>query len=242
MASAPPAWVIDKVREMLADGLKVPYIAAQLCSIGHACTPRQVKRWKIAHGLRQVATLTDAELDGIVDELRDAGESTPTEGYRWLHSAINKKIAPKLVGEKRVCKALRRVAPDDVAARSKMMERRLVRRIYHGQHYGEAGFIDFNCKATLPGGVKLYTYGHVRPRPHLLSPHAPPTVLSRPSAPAQFDGDTRFCSGLEIVFVKTAKAAYDHGFFVALQEDAFQASDAYHIDAVLGSPPSRHEP
>ena len=164
-SAAPPAWAINKLREMLADGLKVPYISAQLSALGHTCTPRQVKHYKATHGLRQVAMLTDAELDAIVDELCDAGDSTPTEGYRWLQSAINKKIAPLRVGDGRVCKALRRVAPDDVAARTKMMQRRLVRRIYHGQHYGEAGFIDFNCKATLPGGVKLYTYGHVRPPP-----------------------------------------------------------------------------
>ena len=59
-------------------------------------------------------------------------------------------------------KALKRVAPDEVAARKREIERRIIRRVYSMEHYGQAGHLDYNCKATLPGGVRLYSYGHVR--------------------------------------------------------------------------------
>ena len=81
---------------------------------------------------------------------------------RWVASEVNKRVAPQRVGEKRVLRALRRVDPAGVASRKKLVERRLIRRVYSMQYYLQAGHIDYNCKATLPGGVRLYTYGHVR--------------------------------------------------------------------------------
>jgi hypothetical protein len=157
----PPPWVIGKVREMVADGLTVPLIAGQLTALGHPCTPRQVKRWKSAHGVRQIAKVSDASLDAVIRQLRADGVAGPTEGYRWVHSSVEKAIGKK-VGETRVRKALLRVAPQDVEGRKRLIERRLIRRVYSADYYLQSGHIDFNCKATLPGGVKLYSYGHVR--------------------------------------------------------------------------------
>jgi hypothetical protein len=164
MPGPPPSWVISKLREMIADGLTVALVAGQLTNMGHACTARQVKRWKTAHRIRAVARPSDQALDAVISELHESGLAGKTEGYRWVHSAVKDKLGSN-IGKDRVRKALLRVAPEEVEARKRLIERRLIRRVYSADYYLQAGHIDFNCKATLPGGVKLYSYGHVRRAP-----------------------------------------------------------------------------
>ena len=54
--------------------------------------------------------------------------------------------------------------PKEVAVRKLIVEKRLIRRVYTAPYYLHAWHLDYNCKATLPGGVRLYSYGHVRAR------------------------------------------------------------------------------
>ena len=157
-----PSWVLSKVREMVDDGLSVSHIAGQLTALGHRCTARQVKRWKEVNKIgRRTLKVTDAELDTTVSGMIASGQAGPTEGYRWLHSAVNVALAPKRVGVERVRRSIKRLDPAAVAKRTDYIERRLIRRVYTADYYGQNGHVDFNCKATLPGGVRLYTYGHV---------------------------------------------------------------------------------
>ena len=162
MAAPPPTWIIDKLRELVADGLTCPLIAEQLSALGHPTTARQAKRWKIQYKVRLVSKVTDASLDALLQKLSADCVVGDTEGYRWIVSEVNKAVAPQRVGEKRVLRALRRIDPAGVSRRKKLVERRLIRRVYSMQFYQQAGHIDYNCKATLPGGVRLYTYAHVR--------------------------------------------------------------------------------
>ena len=91
-----PSWVLSKVREMVDDGLSVSHIAGQLTALGHRCTARQVKRWKEVNKIgRRKLMVTDAELDTTVNGMIASGQAGPTEGYRWLHSAVNVALAPK---------------------------------------------------------------------------------------------------------------------------------------------------
>lgn len=154
--------MISKLRELSADGLEVPLAAAQLSALGHQCTARQVRRWKETNGIRNISDVTNAELDGIVRDLRAKGRAGDNDGYRWVHVAVNKLLAPRKVGVGRVRLALTRVMPQEVAARKALVEKRLIRRVYTRDYYQHASHLDYNCKATLPGGVRIYTYGHVR--------------------------------------------------------------------------------
>ena len=202
----PPPWVLDKLRELVEDGLTVPLCAAQLDALGHPCTPRQVRRWKAQLSVRRFAKLSDAQLDVVVQRVRDEGGAGAREGYRWIQSAINEQLKPLRVGRDRIRKSLLRLAPEEVAERRSAVEKRIIRRVYVADYYGQSGHLDFNCKATLPGGIKLYTYGHV-------------------------DGDSRWIAALEVTFVKTAKASFEHGFLRALEADAYAVSDVVHMDA-----------
>ena len=124
--------------------------------------------------------------------------------------SLRARQGPVDSGEKRVLRALRRVAPAGVASRKKLVERRLIRRVYAMQYYLQAGHIDYNCKATLPGGVRLYTYGHVRAEHSNLN--ATPTLWScEARACVQVAGDSRWVAALEVTFVKTSKASFEEG-------------------------------
>lgn len=98
----PPAWVISKLRELTADGLEAPLAAAQLTALGHVTTPRQVKRWKIENKIRTLADVTDGQLDALVRDLRANGKAGDNDGYRWVHVAVKKALAPRKVGVARV--------------------------------------------------------------------------------------------------------------------------------------------
>ena len=203
---APPSWVITKLRELVADGLSVGLCVEQLVALGHSCTARQVKSWKSQNKIRRFSKLSDAELDAIVQRVRAAGGAGAREGYRWVHSAINKELHPLRVGRSRVQKALLRCAPQVVADRRTLVEKRLIRRVYVADYYLQNGHLDYNCKATLPGGIHLYVYGHV-------------------------DGDARWIAALEVTFVKTAKASMEEGFLTALEADGYAVSDVVYMDA-----------
>ena len=68
--SAPPAWVIDKLRELVRDNLSVPLCVEQICALGYSCTARQVKRWKSRASIRRFRSCEDAELDAAVQRVR----------------------------------------------------------------------------------------------------------------------------------------------------------------------------
>jgi len=69
-----PALVMPKLKELVAEGKDRFIIAELLTEAGHACTARQIKRWKKQHGLRCRWRGTDGELDAVVKQLRDDGE------------------------------------------------------------------------------------------------------------------------------------------------------------------------
>ena len=65
-AGPPPAWVLARIREYIADGLKTPAIAAQLSHNGYPCTWRQVKRWRFHdRSMHQIWQGSDAQLDAL---------------------------------------------------------------------------------------------------------------------------------------------------------------------------------
>ena len=206
MPSAPSAWVIAKLREFVRDGLSETLCVEQLEALGHGCSARQVKRWKKAHNIHRFTKISDAELDAVLRRVHAAGNAGAREGHRWVHSAVNAELAPLRIGRGRVRKSLLRLFPNQVAERRRTVEQRLIRRVYTRQYYLEAGHLDYNCKATLPGGIKLYTYGHV-------------------------DGDSRYIAALEVSVVKTAKAAFEEGFLRALETDGCAVSDTIYLDA-----------
>ena len=74
MAAPTPDWVIRKVREYAERATPVSVIAELVTAAGFQCTPRQVRRWKEKHRIRWVWGGTDAELDQVVQQLRDDGE------------------------------------------------------------------------------------------------------------------------------------------------------------------------
>ena len=88
----PPAWVITLLKKLLAEGKDKKRAAALITAAGHPCTPRQVKRWKATHGLRQVWRGTNAQLDRIVQQLHNNDELGAEEGHAWLHSVVNEAI------------------------------------------------------------------------------------------------------------------------------------------------------
>ena len=102
------AWAVAKLRELMADGLNIAEAAGILSTLGVPCTARQVKRWKEKYGIRSLSKISDAALDAVVQNLHSHGQLGDSEGYRWVHSEINKHESPQRVGLNRVCKALRR--------------------------------------------------------------------------------------------------------------------------------------
>ena len=206
MAAGPPAWVIGKLRELVRDGLTGPLCAQQISALGFQCSVRQIKLWMSKHGIRRFSRLSNGELDAIIQRVRANGGAGEREGHRWIHSAINAQLAPLRVGRDRVQKALVRLFPEEVAERRRAVEKRLIRRVYVADYYLQSGHLDYNCKCTLPGGIKLYTYGHA-------------------------DGDSRCLAALEVAFVKTAKAAFEDGFLRALEFDGYAISDKIHLDS-----------
>ena len=201
MAAPAPA-VLALLRELVAAGLSVPLCVEQLADRGHACTPRQVRRWRELH-VPQVWRGTDAELDAIVHRLMAQRELGENEGYRWLHSLINKEVAPLRVGAARVAAALRRCMPTQVDARLKIVQKRLVRRQHHYRYYQEVTSGDLHCKLTF-ASVKMLVVGFI-------------------------DSDTRWFHLLEPLFVKTARAVY-LAYERSLLGDAGVCGDVLRID------------
>ena len=132
------AAVLAKLRELVADGLSVPLCVEQLNALGYRCSRKQVKKWKAQHGIRRFAKVSDAAIDVVVQRLKAAGKLGAREGYRWVHSAVNAEFKPQRIGLHRVRKALLRLAPAEVAGRRKAVEKRLIRRVYHMDYYGQA--------------------------------------------------------------------------------------------------------
>ena len=104
---------------------------------------------------------SDAELDALLEKLDSEGKLGKNEGYRWIQSRVNTMTAPQMVGEQRVCTALRRLKPDDVKQREAIVKKRMSRRVYVANHYGQADHIDLNCKLTF-GHVHLNIYAQAR--------------------------------------------------------------------------------
>ena len=157
MASAA---VIAALRELVADGLSVTLCTEQLnhrFQLG--VTERQVRRWR-EKSIKIIWKGSDAELDRVVLGLLNGRELGDDEGYRWVHSVVNEQLGPLRVGRDRVAAAIRRVAPAQVTARLKIVEKRLIRRVQHYRFYGEVEATDLNCKATF-GKVKLLVSGLV---------------------------------------------------------------------------------
>ena len=202
---APPFWVVSAISSMLGDGLTIEQIASQLVARKFPATPKMVKRIKEQHKLARQWKGSDAQLDSLVDEMRQAAEFGPDEGYRWVAEQVNKKVAPKRIGEKRVRACLARLMPAWVKGRLKAAQKRLVRRVYAAPYYLFADHIDLNCKLSFSGGVKLYIYGQV-------------------------DGDSRYFRGLSMLFVKTARACYTQGYLPAIAEDADCIADVTTFD------------
>ena len=114
MSGLPPAWVLQKVRELsIEEDDRRQDICQVLCDLGYTCTVRQVKRWQKVHKIRKSWRGTDAELDALIRGLHAADELGPKEGYKWLHSVVNKALPVGVgrVGKARVQKALARCFP-----------------------------------------------------------------------------------------------------------------------------------
>ena len=158
---SPPAWVLAKLRQLVAEGDTVQLITEHLASLNFSCTVRQVRRWKEKHNIRRVWAGSDAALDSVVQQLVVNEEFGDEEGYRWVASVVNRAIpGPRSVGVNRVCKSLRRLLPAKVDARKAIVEKRLQRRVYVADYYGQRAHIDLQCKLQF-GDTKLYIYGHV---------------------------------------------------------------------------------
>ena len=69
-----PAWVIDMLKELTAEGKSKGIAAGLISEAGHPCTSRMVKRWKEQHGIRRVWRGSDAELDQVVSQLHSNDE------------------------------------------------------------------------------------------------------------------------------------------------------------------------
>ena len=80
--AGPAPWVLNKLAELVKDGLNCENAAAQLRLLGVSATPRQVRRWKEKHKiLRGRRAVSDGELDAAVTQLHAAGELGDDEGY-----------------------------------------------------------------------------------------------------------------------------------------------------------------
>ena len=161
----PPAWVLAKLRQLVAQGDMALLIAEHLQYLKFSCTVRQVRRWKVQHGIRRVWAGTDLALDGVVQQLVADDELGDEEGYRWIASVVNRAIpGPESVGVQRIAKSLRRVMPAKVDERKAIVEKHLQRRVYVADYYGQRAHIDLQCKLQF-GDVRMYIYGHVCLRP-----------------------------------------------------------------------------
>ena len=170
----PPAWVIDKLRERVAEGDTLSIIVQLFAEHNFSCTARQLDRWKVKHKIRRQWQGSDAALDAIVRQLIADDELGEDEGYRWVHSVVNTRIPGGLcVGRNRVQASLRRVVPALVDARKNAVERQLQRRVYVADYFMQRSHIDLMCKLIF-GHVRLYVYGHVS------SNAALPTRRARP--------------------------------------------------------------
>ena len=129
MAPAVPQWVLQKIRDMVRDGLSVTNCAAQLTSAGYPMEWWAVKQLKAAHRIQQQWTGSDRDLDAVIVQMVASGELGPDEGYRWVADEVSKKVAAR-VGRERVRHALKRQSPQWVAMRLQQVRRRLVRRVY----------------------------------------------------------------------------------------------------------------
>ena len=216
----PPPWVLDKVREMTAEGKSNGIIAGQLGEAGHTCTERQVKRWKAKKGIRHIWRGDDAALDRLVLQLRQDDKIGYKEGHHWCLSRVNARIpGTERVGRQRLCKAFKRLFPAEVAARGLEKTQRMTRRVYKARYYLQNDHLDLQCKLFFRG-VKLYIFGIV-------------------------DGDSRWIKRLCILYVKTARSALLRGYIPALREDGMLCADKLIGDAVrdvdcVPIPPSRH--
>uniref|UniRef100_A0A7S3AF98 Integrase core domain-containing protein n=1 Tax=Haptolina ericina TaxID=156174 RepID=A0A7S3AF98_9EUKA len=205
-SAAPPRWVIDKVRELVANAVPGPIIAEQITSAGYQTTVRQVKRWKEKNNIVQNWRGDDAALDQVVQRLRDDDELGAEEGYRWVQSVVNSAIDGQArVGEKRVRAAIRRAMPAAVDERNKIVEKRMQRRIYVADYADQRDHIDLECKLIF-GRVRLYIYG-------------------------QACGDSRFLKGFPLLFVKTARSVFRRGYCVATSNNGLRAADLTTADA-----------
>uniref|UniRef100_A0A7S0L790 Integrase core domain-containing protein n=1 Tax=Coccolithus braarudii TaxID=221442 RepID=A0A7S0L790_9EUKA len=117
------------------------------------------------------------------------------------------QLGGQAVGKERVKASLFRVDPAASAARNGCVRKRMRRRVYHTDYYGQALHIDLNCKLFFGGRdslCKLYTFGAI-------------------------DGDSHFLLGLQPMLVKNAHVTYK-AFLDALCVDNFMAHDTYVFD------------
>jgi hypothetical protein len=87
-----PVWVLQKTRELVARATPAHIIAGIITAAGYPATERQVRRWKVKHGIKSQWAGDDGQLDQIMQQLRDDDELGEQEGYRWVHSVINEAV------------------------------------------------------------------------------------------------------------------------------------------------------
>ena len=96
-----PVWVLQKTRELVARATPAHIIAGIITAAGYPATERQVRRWKVKHGIKSQWADDDGQLDQIMQQLRDDDELGEQEGYRWVHSVVNEAVpGDERVGEK----------------------------------------------------------------------------------------------------------------------------------------------
>ena len=90
----PPAWVVAKLRQLVAQGDMALLIAEHLQYLKFSCTVRQVRRWKVQHGIRRVWAGTDLALDGVVQQLVGSRSSLKKPSrFRYCSLYIALKMA-----------------------------------------------------------------------------------------------------------------------------------------------------
>jgi|TARA_B110000046_G_scaffold119755_1_gene126435 hypothetical protein len=201
-----PVWVLQKTRELVARATPAHIIAGIITAAGYPANARQVRRWKEKHGIKSQWAGDDGQLDQIMQQLRDDDELGEQEGYRWVHSVVNAAIpGDERVGEKRVRAAVKRAMPAAVAARNDIIETRLQRRVYVADYAGQNDHLDLECKIIV-GSVRMYIFGLA-------------------------DGDSRYLKLLPLLFVKTARSTFLHGYLAAVGNDGLRAADRTTADA-----------